>query len=89
MPDSSIIVSKVWNYAHVLKNAGFGYGDYVEQFTYLLLAPTFGLRAHAQPIGLPASPAARLLKLADEMTEMGFDNPIPRTHHQSAVAEQN
>gem|GEM_PF-3315761 len=26
MPDSSTIVSKVWNYAHVLKNAGVGYG---------------------------------------------------------------
>jgi len=34
--DSSAIVSKVWNYAHVLKNAGGGYGDYVEQITYLL-----------------------------------------------------
>ena len=39
---SASIVSKVWNYAHVLKNAGVGYGDYVEQITYLLflkLAP--------------------------------------------------
>lgn len=33
---SQNIVSKVWNYAHVLKNAGVGYGDYVEQITYLL-----------------------------------------------------
>jgi len=55
MPDNSAsIVSKVWNYAHVLKNAGVGYGDYVEQITYLLF-----------------------LKLADEMPELGFDNPIP------------
>ena len=61
--DSPAIVSKVWNYAHVLKNAGVGYGDYVEQITYLLLVPTFGLRAQAQPFGLPVSPAARLLKL--------------------------
>ncbi len=30
---SATIVSKVWNYAHVLKNAGVGYGDYVEQIT--------------------------------------------------------
>ncbi len=52
--DSSAIVSKVWNYAHVLKNAGGGYGDYIEQITYLLF-----------------------LKLADEMTELGFDNPTP------------
>ncbi len=57
--NSASIVSKVWNYAHVLKNAGVGYGDYVEvravsAITYLLF-----------------------LKLADEMTELGFDNPIP------------
>ena len=54
MPDSGAIVSKVWNYAHELKNAVVGYGDYVEQITYLLF-----------------------LKLADEMGELGFDNPIP------------
>jgi type I restriction enzyme M protein len=53
--DSSAIVSKVWNYAHVLKNAGVGYGDYVEQITYLLF-----------------------LKLADEMTELGFYPPTPK-----------
>ena len=51
---SASIVSKVWNYAHVLKNAGVGYGDYVEQITYLLF-----------------------LKLADEMADLGYDNPIP------------
>lgn len=50
----SAIVSKVWNYAHVLKNAGVGYGDYVEQITYLLF-----------------------LKLAEEMSDLGFANPIP------------
>ena len=30
------IVSKVWNYAHVLGDDGVGYGDYVEQITYLI-----------------------------------------------------
>ncbi len=30
MPVTSPIVSKVWNYAHGLKNAGGGYDDYVE-----------------------------------------------------------
>ncbi len=28
--NSSFIVSKVWNKTHILKNAGVGYGDYVE-----------------------------------------------------------
>ncbi len=31
--DSSAIASKVWNYAHVPKNAGGGYGDNIEQIT--------------------------------------------------------
>jgi type I restriction enzyme M protein len=30
------IVNKVWKYAHVLRDDGVSYGDYVEQITYLL-----------------------------------------------------
>ena len=56
--DSSSIVSKVWNYAHVLKNAGVGYGDYVEVRAARALVTCL-----------------LFLKLADEMTELGFDNP--------------
>ena len=51
---SAAIVSKVWNYAHVLKAGGVGASDYVEQITYLLF-----------------------LKMVEEMTELGFSNPIP------------
>ena len=64
--NSASIVSKVWNYAHVLKNAGVGYGDYVEQITYLLF-----------------------LKLADEMTELGFDNPIPKQFAWSKLSSKS
>ena len=32
----SAIVSKVWNFANVLHDDGVGYGDYLEQITYLL-----------------------------------------------------
>lgn len=35
MTESSII-SKVWNFAGVLRDDGVGYGDYLEQITYLL-----------------------------------------------------
>ena len=35
MTDSSII-SKIWNLASVLRDDGVGYGDYLEQITYLL-----------------------------------------------------
>lgn len=34
--DYSSLVSKVWNFAHVLRDQGISYGDYVEQITYLL-----------------------------------------------------
>lgn len=30
------LISKVWNYAHVLRDQGISYGDYIEQITYLL-----------------------------------------------------
>lgn len=30
------LVSKVWNYAHILRDQGISYGDYVEQITFLL-----------------------------------------------------
>jgi type I restriction enzyme M protein len=33
---ASGIVNKVWNYAQVLRDDGVGYGDYVEQITYLI-----------------------------------------------------
>lgn len=33
---NSAIVSKVWNFANVLRDDGVGYGDYLEQITYLL-----------------------------------------------------
>ena len=29
-------MNKVWSYAHVLRDEGIAYGDYVEQITYLL-----------------------------------------------------
>nr|VFJ55942.1 MAG: type I restriction enzyme M protein [Candidatus Kentron sp. DK] len=36
MNNESGIVSKVWSFAHVLRDDGVGYGDYLEQLTYLL-----------------------------------------------------
>ena len=36
MTNPAALVNKVWNYAHVLRDDGVGYGDYVEQITCLL-----------------------------------------------------
>jgi len=82
--DSSAIVQKVWNYAHVLKNAGVGYGDYVEQITYLLFG--FRLRPNLRFACVRCAP---ILKLADEMTELGFDNPIPAEFQWSELSSKS
>jgi type I restriction enzyme M protein len=36
MSDETSIISKVWSFANVLRDDGVGYGDYLEQLTYLL-----------------------------------------------------
>ena len=36
MSDAQTLVNKLWNYCHILRDAGLSYGDYVEQLTYLL-----------------------------------------------------
>jgi type I restriction enzyme M protein len=34
--NSSSLVQKLWNFCHTLRDDGVGYGDYLEQLTYLL-----------------------------------------------------
>ena len=36
MSNTATIISKVWNFAGTLRDDGVGYGDYLEQLTYLL-----------------------------------------------------
>ena len=54
--DYSSLVSKVWNYAHVLRDQGISYGDYIEQITYLLFLKIDDERATllAEPSIIPA-----------------------------------
>jgi type I restriction enzyme M protein len=59
--NSPAIVSRVWNYAHVLKNAGVGYGDYVERITYLLFLKL-------------APPSLKLRQAGPEVPELGLDH---------------
>ena len=37
------IVSKVWSFCTTLRDDGVGYGDYLEQFTYLIFLKMAGL----------------------------------------------
>ena len=55
---SASIVSKVLNYPNVHKNAGVGYGDYIEQITYLLFLKL-------------APPSLKLRRASCEMSERG------------------
>lgn len=59
------IVNKVWNYAHVLRDDGVGYGDYVEQITYLIFLTMADERETAgQQVRVPNKYAwAKLVKL--------------------------
>jgi type I restriction enzyme M protein len=33
---TNVLVSKIWSYCDTLRDDGLGYGDYLEQLTYLL-----------------------------------------------------
>ena len=54
MSTQSAIVSRVWSFANVLRDDGVGYGDYLEQITYLLFLkmadelskPPYGKQIH-------------------------------------------
>jgi len=51
---ASEIVNKVWNYAQVLRDDGVGYGDYVEQITYLIFLKMADERKNAgQKVKVP------------------------------------
>jgi type I restriction enzyme M protein len=55
MTEASII-SKVWNFANVLRDDGVGYGDYLEQITYLLflkMADEFSKPPHNRETDIP------------------------------------
>ncbi len=53
---SSAIVQKVWNFCNTLRDDGVGYGDYLEQLTYLLflkMADEYSKPPHNRKLPLP------------------------------------
>jgi len=51
------IVSKVWRFCHVLRDAGVSYGDYLEQLTYLIflkMADEYSKLPYGRDVGIPA-----------------------------------
>ncbi|CAM3855834.1 class I SAM-dependent DNA methyltransferase [Aquirufa aurantiipilula] len=55
--NTSSIISKVWSFSTVLRDDGVGYGDYLEQLTYLLflkMADEFSKPPYNRPLHIPA-----------------------------------
>jgi type I restriction enzyme M protein len=65
------IISKVWSFCHTLRDDGVGYGDYLEQLTYLIflkMADEYSRPPHIRKVGVPARyawPVMRPLKGAE------------------------
>ena len=54
--NSSTLVQKIWNFCHTLRDDGVGYGDYLEQLTYLLflkLAHEYSQPPHSRELPIP------------------------------------
>lgn len=54
---SAPIVSKVWSFCNTLRDDGVGYGDYLEQLTYLIflkMADEYANPPYKRDVGIPA-----------------------------------
>ena len=54
--NTSSIVSKVWSFCNPLRDVGVGYGDYLEQLTYLLflkMADEYSKPPHNRKLPIP------------------------------------
>jgi len=71
MTQTSAIVAKVWSFCDVLRDAGVGYGDYLEQLTYLIflkMADEYARPPYNRPLAIPEDynwPSLRSRKGAD------------------------
>ena len=75
---ASEIVNKVWNYAHVLRDDGVGYGDYVEQITFLIFLKMADEREGAgQSVAVPKKYSwSKLVKLDGDGLENQYRHAL-------------
>ena len=78
MSQASEIVSKVWNYAHVLRDDGVGYGDYVEQITFLIFLKMVDEREKAgKVVAVPEGYRwSQLVKLDGDALEVKYRHTL-------------
>ncbi|MBI3187271.1 MAG: SAM-dependent DNA methyltransferase [Gammaproteobacteria bacterium] len=84
---ASEIVNKVWNYAHVLRDDGVGYGDYVEQITYLIFLKMADEReVSGQQVKVPGEYAwAKLVKLDGDDLELQYRHTLENLGKQGGM----
>ncbi len=75
---ASEIVNKVWNYAHVLRDDGVGYGDYVEQITFLIFLKMADEReVSGQQVAVPKKYNwSKLVKLDGDALEIQYRHTL-------------
>jgi len=75
---ASEIVNKVWNYAHVLRDDGVGYGDYVEQITFLIFLKMADEReTSGQQVAVPEEYSwSKLVKLDGDALEVQYRHTL-------------
>jgi type I restriction enzyme M protein len=86
--DYSALVGKVWNYAHVLRDQGIGYGDYVEQITFLLFLKMDQERAEllGEPSTIPRPWRwDRLAPLAGDELEIQYRHALEALAHEKGL----
>ncbi|MFN8278782.1 MAG: class I SAM-dependent DNA methyltransferase [Saprospiraceae bacterium] len=82
--NTSSIISKVWSFATVLRDDGVGYGDYLEQLTYLLflkLADEFSKPPYNRDLKIPKK--YNWQSLTDKKGAELFDHYVQTLHELS------
>lgn len=76
--NTSSIVSKVWAFCNTLRDDGVGYGDYLEQLTYLLflkMADEYSRPPHNLKMPIPAKYNwDALTNKSDDVLEVHYNN---------------
>ncbi len=84
---ASEIVNRVWNYAHVLRDDGVGYGDYVEQITFLIFLKMADERESAgQTVTVPIEYSwSKLVKLDGDALETQYRHTLEELGKESGM----
>ncbi len=86
--ESNNLVQKVWNYAHVLRDQGISYGDYVEQITFLLFLKMDQERSEllGEPSIIPAKWRwEKLAPLSGDPLELQYRHTLENLAHEKGL----